>query len=88
MSGVNFLYGITFPTEFIRHTDDTFAYADDSLVDPEPHDNLRIYSKFYEPLYGDTVGPRVLLFFEVDIDLVAIVLCHDLNVQTAISTLP
>lgn len=48
-----------------------FDYMEETSTLPGPHENLRVYSKFYEPFYGDTMGPRVLMVFEIDLVLLS-----------------
>ena len=46
-----------------------YGYAQDSNKQPGPHADIKHYSRFYETLYGQNMGPRVLMEFELDLEV-------------------
>ena len=67
LKGIKPICGVTFPTS-ISLDKDVFGMFDDNSREPVANDELGKYSKFYEPCYGDTMGPRVLIHFEIDLE--------------------
>lgn len=80
LDGVRFIGGITFATKELQASYDPedvdecngftrYGYAQNTVDQPGPHEDIRHYSKFYETLYGENMGPRVLMEFELDLDV-------------------
>ena len=80
LDGIRFIGGTTFATEDLQASYDPedvdkcngflrYGYAQNNCDEPGPHEDIRHYSKFYETLYGENMGPRVLMEFELDLDV-------------------
>ena len=52
-----------------NHGNKVYDILEEVVVPEEAAYNLRVYSKFYEPCYGDTMGPRVLVVFALDTEI-------------------
>ena len=78
LDGIKFIGGIAFATSELKASYDAndvdenngcprYGYAQKSDR-PNPHTDIRHYSRMYETLYGENMGPRVLMEFELNLD--------------------
>lgn len=76
VEGIEIRYGVAFEAHDAHLTKKARGaklYKFDETDEPplEASEPLRDYGKFYESFYGETVGPRVLVFCTIDLDKVA-----------------
>ena len=75
LDGIQLINGVTFPSEsnnFDQYLEDE-VYDSSVLIDVSPSSSgdLGRFSKFYESCYGDSMGPRVLFSFDVDVNILS-----------------